>query len=115
MTGQFFTTKTIHELISQTMETAILLNTMVSSEPKNAFFCTNSEYFNFNMLIFSDLGGDVSDYDRVSVGSIRGSVSTKSLEQFARGEAPPEEEPVEDDLEVDKSFLVKNGLKRRKK
>ena len=31
------------------------------------------------------------------------------------GEAPPEEEPVEDDLEVDKSFLVKNGLKRRKK
>ncbi|MDP7367767.1 MAG: portal protein [Candidatus Pacebacteria bacterium] len=31
------------------------------------------------------------------------------------GEAPPEEEPVEDDLEIDKGFLVKNGLKGRKK
>ena len=39
---------------------------------------------------FSDLGEDVPEYDRVSVGSIRGSVSTKALEQFARGEAPLE-------------------------
>ena len=30
-------------------------------------------------------------------------------------EQPPEEQPPEEDLEDDKSFLVKNGLKRRKK